>query len=173
MMYDDSDEEARRKVSHAEEKEQLKACTLFHGLVSYGAGRYPATGDLKIADNVRNLCARRAPPEEFIAIASAHYDVVPLGTNTETDTPLYGILTQLSEGQMVLFNAFLCFSKEPDAAGGVECVYYNMEGVLQRKLADVDEHLEMAMKMDNLPPWDSEDLGSCYPPAVWFSPRIL
>jgi len=140
------------------DQEELAACTLFHGLVQ---GRYEAIGKLAIEDAVRSMCARGTEPEEFIAVASQHYDVVPLAIDTATDTSLYGILTRLPAGQMVLFNAFFGLAKEQDAAGAHSFVYQTMDEVRNLKLTNIDPYLELGFKIDKGPP---------YPPAVWFAP---
>ena len=174
-----SDEEEDRKVAQAfdaynersyeehqlEEAEQdakdLEECKLFRGLVQ---GRYEAIGELAIVDAVRSMCARRTEPEEFIAVASQHYDVVPLAKDTATDTPLYGILTKLPAGQTVLFNAFFGLAKEQDALTETSSfVYQNMDEVRKLKLANINPHLELAFKINK---------GHPYPPAVWFAPDI-
>ena len=157
--YNERQYDAHLDEEEREEKEKLDECTLFHGLVQ---GRYEAIGELNIVNAVRSMCARRTEPEEFIAVASQHYDVVPLANDTATDTPLYGILTGGGGGQMVLFNAFFSLAKEQDALTATPSfVYQNMEEVQKLKLTNIDPYLELAFKIDKGPP---------YPPAVWFAP---
>lgn len=158
--YNESRYEEHLDEEEREENEKLEACTLFHGLVQ---DRYEAISELNIVEAVRSMCARRTEPEEFIAVASQHYDVVPLANDTATDTPLYGILTNLPAGQMVLFNAFFGLAKEPDASGAHSFVYRTMDEVRQLNLTKVDTYLEMGFKINK---------GLPYPPAVWFAPVL-
>ena len=176
-MY--SDEEEDRKVAQAfdaynertyeehqveqaeQDEKDLEECKLFHGLVQ---GRYEAIGELNIVDAVRSMCARRTEPEEFIAVASQHYDVVPLANDPTTDTPLYGMLAKLPAGQMVLFNAFFSLDKDQDPLTQTPSFNYQvMEEVQKLKLTNVDPYLELAFKIDK---------GNPYPPAVWFAPCL-
>ena len=178
-MY--SDEEEDRKVARAfdayhegqceqhmqsmdeaeQDQKDLEECKLFHGLVQ---GRYEAIGELAIEDAVRSMCARRTEPEEFIAVASQHYDVVPLANDPTTDTPLYGVLAKLPAGQMVLFNAFFSLDKDQDPLTQTPSFNYQvMEEVQKLKLTNVDPYLELAFKIDK---------GDPYPPAVWFAPCL-